>query len=81
MASSNSMRLPPQPGEWLDRSAPLAFRFEGRSYSGFNGDSISAALWAAGRYTLGRSFKYHRPRGVLTLANHDINVMLQSPRL
>lgn len=74
------MRLPPQPGEWLDRSAPLHFRFEGRSYSGFSGDSISAALWAAGQYTLGRSFKYHRPRGVLTLANHDINVMLQSPQ-
>ena len=74
------MRLPPQPGEWLDRSAPLRFRFEGHSYSGFAGDSISAALWASGRYTLGRSFKYHRPRGVLTLANHDINVMLQSPQ-
>ena len=74
------MRLPPQPGEWLDRSTPLQFRFEGRSYSGFGGDSISAALWAAGQYTLGRSFKYHRPRGVLTLANHDINVMLQSPQ-
>ena len=74
------MRLPPQPGEWLDRSTPRHFRFEGRSYSGFAGDSISAALWAAGQRTLGRSFKYHRPRGVLTLANHDINVMLQSPQ-
>ncbi|MBU6257137.1 MAG: FAD-dependent oxidoreductase [Burkholderiales bacterium] len=71
------MRLPPVPGEWLDRERRLRFRFEGREYEGYAGDSVSSALWAAGVHALGRSFKYHRPRGILSAANHDINVMLQ----
>ena len=72
------MRLPPQQGEWINRETELPFRFEGQRFSGFAGDCISAALWAADQRVLGRSFKYHRARGVLTLANHDINVMLQT---
>jgi sarcosine oxidase subunit alpha len=70
-------RLPPVPGEWLDRSKPLAFRFEGQGYSGFAGDVISSALWAAGVQLLGRSFKYHRPRGLLSMADHDVNALLE----
>ena len=69
-------RLPPQPGEWIDRNTVLAFTFEGRAYQGFAGDSISSALAAAGVRVLGRSFKYHRPRGLLSLANHDINALI-----
>jgi sarcosine oxidase subunit alpha len=65
------------PGEWLDRSKPLAFRFEGRPYSGFSGDVISSALWAADVQLLGRSFKYHRPRGLLSMADHDVNALLE----
>src|ERR1044072_3866539 len=72
-----SARLPPQPGEWIDRSRPLSFRFEGRPYSGFAGDTITSALAANGVRLLGRSFKYHRARGVYSLANHDVNVMLE----
>jgi sarcosine oxidase subunit alpha len=72
-----SRRLPPLPGEWIDRAATVDFRFEGAPASGFAGDTISSALWAAGRSVLGRSFKYHRPRGVLSMANHDVNVLLQ----
>ena len=71
-----SMRLPKQPGEWINRSKPVKFTFEGNTYEGFEGDSISSALWSNNERVLGRSFKYHRPRGVLTLANHDINVMV-----
>ncbi|MBA3589418.1 FAD-dependent oxidoreductase, partial [Methylibium sp.] len=67
----------PQPDEWLDRSRPLRFSFEGRDHQGLAGDTVASALWAAGQRTLGRSFKYHRPRGVLSCANHDVNVMLQ----
>jgi sarcosine oxidase subunit alpha len=70
-------RLPPVPGEWIDRSRPLAFEFEGREFQGFAGDTISAALAAAGQMTLGRSFKYHRPRGILSFANHDANNLFQ----
>ncbi|MFN2349733.1 MAG: 2Fe-2S iron-sulfur cluster-binding protein [Thioalkalivibrio sp.] len=71
-------RLPPQPGEWIDRERVLRFTFEGREYSAFAGDTISSALLAHGVRVLGRSFKYHRPRGVFSAANHDTNVLLQS---
>ena len=72
-----SVRLPPQPEEWIDRSRPVTFSFEGKHCSGFEGDCVTSALWAQGERLLGRSFKYHRPRGVLSLADHDINVLLE----
>jgi len=71
-----STRLPQQAGEWIDREQPLRFSFEGREYAAFEGDTITSALWANGEKALGRSFKYHRPRGILSFANHDINVMV-----
>ena len=77
MSSPTGRRLPPQPGEWIDRSRPISFRFEGRRYRGLRGDTVSSALLAAGVPVLGRSFKYHRPRGVLSLSGADANVMLQ----
>ncbi|NBN92972.1 MAG: aminomethyltransferase, partial [Betaproteobacteria bacterium] len=70
-------RLPQLPDEWIDRTKLVRFRFEGRDYTGLAGDAVSSALWAAGVRTLGRSFKYHRPRGILSMANHDVNVLLQ----
>jgi sarcosine oxidase subunit alpha len=71
-----SMRLPRSTGEWINRDKVIKFSFEGKDYTAFEGDTVSSALWAAGEKTLGRSFKYHRPRGVLSFANHDVNVML-----
>lgn len=73
-----SNRLSPLPGEWIDRQQRIEFTFEDSRYWGYAGDTISSALWAAGQRTLGRSFKYHRPRGILSLANHDINALMQS---
>ncbi len=70
-------RLPPVIGEWIDRSRPIEFTFEGRSQRGFAGDTPTSALWASGTHVLGRSFKYHRPRGVLSMANHDVNALMQ----
>ena len=70
-------RLPPQPHEWIDRSRPLRFQFEGREYVGFAGDTITSALVANGVRLLGRSFKYHRARGIYSLANHDVNVLVE----
>jgi sarcosine oxidase subunit alpha len=70
-------RLEPHQGEWLDRAVPLEFRFEGRDYTGFAGDTISSALAAAGVRYLARSFKYHRPRSIWSFANHDSNVLFQ----
>ena len=77
MSAPAGRRLPPQPGEWIDRSRPIAFRFEGRDYRGLRGDTVSSALLAAGVRVLGRSFKYHRPRGVYSLTGADANVMLE----
>jgi sarcosine oxidase subunit alpha len=71
------MRLPSVEREWLDRAQKIEFRFEGRRYEGYAGDSVSSALWANGVRVLGRSFKYHRPRGLLSLANHDVNALFQ----
>ena len=62
----------------MDRShSPLRFDFEGETLQAFRGDTIASALWASGRRVLGRSFKYHRPRGMLSAANHDCNAMMQ----
>ena len=72
------MRLPPQSGEWITRAKPLDFRFEGRTYTGFEGDSVASALWASDVSVLGHSFKYHRPRGLLSAANHDVNALMQA---
>jgi len=69
-------RLAQQPGEWIDRARQVRFRFEGRAYAGFAGDTITSALAANGVRLLGRSFKYHRPRGLYSLANHDVNVLV-----
>lgn len=71
-------RLSHIPGEWIDRSQPLDFTFEGTRCTGYVGDTIASALWASGQRILGRSFKYHRPRGIFSLANHDINTLMQS---
>ena len=70
-------RLPPVSGEWIQRDRTLAFTFEGRRYAGFPGDTITSALLASGIDVLGRSFKYHRPRSVLSFANHDANIIVQ----
>jgi sarcosine oxidase subunit alpha len=70
-------RLDAHAGEWLDRSVSLRFTFEGREYQGYSGDTISSALAAAGLPYLARSFKYHRPRGLLSFANHDSNTLFQ----
>jgi sarcosine oxidase subunit alpha len=71
-----TMRLPKQNGEWINRDKPIKFNFEGQEFTGFEGDTITSALWAAGVKVLGRSFKYHRARGVLSLANHDVNILV-----
>lgn len=74
----NSRRLPPVAGEWIDRTTLIEFTFEGIRFVGCAGDTIASALWANGQQILGRSFKYHRPRGILSLANHDTNALMQS---
>jgi sarcosine oxidase, subunit alpha len=71
------MRAAPRPGEVIDRSAPFRFVWNGRSHWGFEGDTIVSALTASGERVFSRSFKYHRPRGVLTATFHDPNCLVQ----
>jgi len=61
----------------VDRSRPLSFRFDGAHYSGFAGDTLASALLAAGVRLVGRSFKYHRPRGVLTAGSEEPNALVE----
>ncbi|EMR47138.1 TPA: (2Fe-2S)-binding protein [Pseudomonas putida] len=72
-------RLPAPMGLLIDRNQPLHFSFDGKAYQGFAGDSIASALLANGRFLLSRSFKYHRPRGPLTMAGQDANTLVQLP--
>ncbi len=52
-------------GGRIDRTKPVAFTFDGRALSGFAGDTLSSALLANGIHLVGRSFKYHRPVGII----------------
>ncbi|MFO0996241.1 MAG: FAD-dependent oxidoreductase [Alphaproteobacteria bacterium] len=70
-------RLPPGIGERVDRSRTVSFSFEGRTYDGLAGDTIASALASHGVRVLSRSFKYHRPRGILTMAGQDANTLVQ----
>ena len=64
-------------GGLIDRSRPLSFHFEGRSYSGFAGDTLASALLANGVRLVGRSFKYHRPRGIMGFGPEEPNALMQ----
>ncbi len=61
----------------IDRNTPLGFRFDGRDYIGLQGDTLSSALMANGVKLIGRSFKYHRPRGVLTAGSEEPNALVE----
>ncbi len=61
----------------IDRSKPIAFRWGGRELSGFEGDTLASALLANGIDIVGRSFKYHRPRGLLAAGLEEPNAIVQ----
>jgi sarcosine oxidase, subunit alpha len=71
------MRIPPQPHERIDRSRRVTFSFETEPVEAFAGDTIGSALFAAGRRVFTRSFKYHRPRGLLCCSGACPNCMMQ----
>jgi sarcosine oxidase, subunit alpha len=72
-----SGRLPAPMGRLIDRGKTLSFSFEGVTYHGFEGDTVASALMASGVRTLSRSFKYHRPRGVVSLASCEANTLVE----
>ena len=72
-------RLPAPFGSRIDRSRRIRFTFEGKPFEGYEGDSIASALAASGQWVLSRSFKYHRPRGILSMTGADANALVQLP--
>ena len=70
-------RLPTQPGEVIDRSKTIEFTFDGRPHRGYPGDTIASALLAEGVRVLSRSYKYHRPRGMMTASYLDPGATVQ----
>jgi sarcosine oxidase, subunit alpha len=63
-------------GGHIDRGQPLHFRFDDRDYTGFAGDTLASALLANGVHLLGRSFKYHRPRGIIGAGAEEPNALV-----
>ena len=63
-------------GGRINRARPLSFAFEGRALAGYEGDTLASALLANGVSLVGRSFKYHRPRGFLTSGVEEPNGLL-----
>ncbi len=70
-------RLPRQQEEVIDRARTVAFTFNGRKFTAFKGDTIASALAASSVKVFSRSFKYHRPRGLLCCAGHCPNCLVQ----
>jgi len=71
-------RLPT--GGRVNRAAPLTFSFDGSSYGGFEGDTLASALLASGVQLFGRSFKYHRPRGLVGSGSEEPNALISVTR-
>jgi sarcosine oxidase, subunit alpha len=69
-------RLPERPGERIDRTKVIRFTFDGKSVEAYEGDTVGSALFAAGRRTFSRSFKYHRRRGLLCCAGQCPNCIV-----
>ena len=64
----------------IDRSRPLAFTFDGATYQGYAGDTLASALIANGVHLVGRSYKYHRPRGILGAGAEEPNALVSLSR-
>ncbi len=67
-------------GGRIDRSRPIVIRFNGREVPAFEGDTAASALLASGIHFVGRSFKYHRPRGILSHGSEEPNALLDVDR-
>ena len=64
-------------GGQINRNQPLNFKFDGKSYAGYEGDTLASALLANDVRLMGRSFKYHRPRGPLTAGSEEPNAIVE----
>src|SRR5690348_4323564 len=67
----------PAGGRAIDRARPLAFDYDGRRYEGYAGDTLASALLANGVHLVARSFKYHRPRGIMSAGAEEPCALVQ----
>ncbi len=75
MITAKNRRLPE--GGRIDRKRPLSFSFNGRQLQGYHGDTLASALLANGVSMVARSFKYHRPRGIIAAGAEEPNALVQ----
>ena len=61
----------------IDETYRIPFKFNGKIYYGFKGDTLASALLANNIHLIGRSFKYHRPRGFMTCGSEEPNAIVQ----
>ena len=64
-------------GKLIDRSLSKEFIFNGRRMKGFEGDTLASALLANDQVMVGRSFKYHRPRGIVASGSEEPNALME----
>jgi sarcosine oxidase subunit alpha len=67
-------------GGRIDQSRPVHFTFDGRAFEGFAGDTLASALLANGVHLVARSFKYHRPRGIMSAGPEEPNALVEIDR-
>ena len=67
-------------GGRIDRSQQVEFEFDGKRFTGYHGDTLASALLASGVHLVGRSFKYHRPRGILSAGSEEPNALVTIDR-
>src|SRR5690606_14437663 len=75
MSASQVNRL--AQGGRIDRSQTLRFAFDGKRFEGYGGDTLASALLANGVRLVGRSFKYHRPRGIFSAGSEEPNALVE----
>jgi sarcosine oxidase subunit alpha len=64
----------------VDQTRSINFTFDGKPYTGYAGDTLASALLANGVHLVGRSFKYHRPRGILSAGSEEPNALIRLGR-
>ena len=75
MTNRQTRRL--QSGGRIHRDRTLSFTFDGLSFDGYAGDTLASALLANDVRLVGRSFKYHRPRGIMTAGSEEPNALVE----
>ena len=72
-----SQNLRVKSSNFIDETARISFKFNGKTYYGYKGDTLASALLANDVNLVGRSFKYHRPRGIMTSGSEEPNAIVQ----